>query len=382
MGAICRQKSGNFRVQIRVKGLKLISRTLKSEVSALAYQARITSELDTIQNIQQNKLPIDAAVLFSGLHPDLKKQVRLLPVFARVLGDIAGGEMTLTQLIDKFLFQYDKKDQNMLHRLKWWNKHYGHLKVSEVTEEYVRHGLNKLLLEGVTGKRGTSPQTTNRFKANLSSVFEFGKSKYHLKSNPCNHIKSKPEGKGRQRYLSIEEQQRFLFAARQSRWDRLYLLILMAITTGARRGELCDKLRWNDIDWNKARAICRDTKNGSDKRLMLTDAVMNELQKFRRIGNGLIFASPHNPRKGFDFRNVWLKALHDADIDETDEHGEKLVFHSLRHTFCSTIANSGAELHEIAALAGHKSIQTTMRYTHVCNDKLAKMVENTFVCIS
>jgi hypothetical protein len=47
MAAICRQKSGNFRVQIRVKGLKLISRTLKTEVEALAYQARITSELDT-----------------------------------------------------------------------------------------------------------------------------------------------------------------------------------------------------------------------------------------------------------------------------------------------------------------------------------------------
>lgn len=251
MAAICRQKSGNFRVQIRVKGLKLISRTLKTEVEALAYQALITSELDIIQNIQQNKLPIDTAVLFSTLHPDLKKHVQLLPVFARVLGDIAGGELTLTQLIDKFLFEYDKKDQNMLHRLMWWTKHYGHLMVSEMTEDYVRHGLNKLLVEGVTGKRGVLPQTTNRFKANLSSVFEFGKNKFYLKNNPCTNIKSKPEGKGRKRYLTIEEQQRLLSAARQIKWDEFYLLVLIALTTGARRSELC-KLKWRDIDWDKS----------------------------------------------------------------------------------------------------------------------------------
>lgn len=212
MASITRQKSGNFRVQFRVKGLKLISRTFTTKAEAVAYQTRITSELDTIHNIQKTKLPIDVAILYNTLHPDVKQQVQLLPMFARALGDIAGGEMTLTQLIDKFLFEYDKKDQNILNRLKWWGRNYGHLKVSEVTEDYVRHGLNKLLAEGVTGKRGVSPQTTNRFKANLSSVFEFGKNKYHLKSNPCSHIKSKPEGKGRQRYLSIEEQQRFLAA--------------------------------------------------------------------------------------------------------------------------------------------------------------------------
>jgi len=382
MATITQQKSGNFRVQFRVKGLKLISRTFTTEPEALAYQARITSELDIIKNIQQTKLPIDTAVLFSTLHPDLKQQVQLLPVFARVLGDIAGGEMTLAQLINKFLFQYDKKDQNMLNRLKWWGKHYGHLKVAEMTEDYVRHGLNKLLAEGVTSKRGVSPQTTNRFKANLSSLFEFGKSKYHLRSNPCSNIKSKPEGKGRQRYLTIEEQQRFLAAAKQSKWDKFHLLIFMAITSGARRGELCDKLRWCDIDWDKSQAICRDTKNGSDKHLLLTEGVMLELKKFRQIGNSLIFANLNKPSRPYDFRNVWSKALKEAEINSIDEKGEKLVFHSLRHTFCSTIANSGAELHEIAALAGHKSIQTTMRYTHTNIERLSLVIKNTFVGIS
>jgi hypothetical protein len=138
-------KSGNFRIQFRVQGLKSISRTFASEPEADQYHQRIKSELDTVYTVKQSKLPIDMSGLFATLHPDLQQQVKLLPMFAQVLGDIAGGEMTLAQLIDKFVMQYDKKDQNILNRLRWWSQHYGHLYVNEMKENYVRHGINKLL---------------------------------------------------------------------------------------------------------------------------------------------------------------------------------------------------------------------------------------------
>ena len=80
----------------------------------------------------------------------------------------------------------------------------------------------------------------------------------------------------------------------------------------------------------------------------------------------------------YDFREEWDIALEQAKISVVDDKGEKLVFHSLRHTFCSTLANAGAELHEIATLAGHKSIQTTMRYTHTNRERLEFIVNNTF----
>lgn len=71
-------------------------------------------------------------------------------------------------------------------------------------EDHIRHGINTLLTVGCTGV-GVMPQTTNRYKANISSVFEFGKEKYHIKVNPCRQIKSKPGGKGRQRYLTMRQ---------------------------------------------------------------------------------------------------------------------------------------------------------------------------------
>ena len=44
----------------------------------------------------------------------------------------------------------------------------------------------------------------------------------------------------------------------------------------------------------------------------------------------------------------------------------------------STLAKAGAELHKIASLAGHKSIQTTMRYTHLERKRLSSVVSKTF----
>jgi integrase len=285
--------------------------------------------------------------------------------------------MTLAGLIDKFVYQYNKKDTNILNRLKWWTDHYGHLRVNEMTEEYVRHGINALLSVGSTGSAPIAPQTTNRFKANLSSVFEFAKEKYNIKHNPCKTIRSRPEGDGRKRYLSEEDQLRFLQAAKKSRWDKFYLLILMAITSGARKGEL-EKLRFCDLDYQNSTALCTNTKNGSDKVIPLTDVVLNELKKFRSIGNGLIFCHPKRPTSVYDWREEWKVALEQAGLDGVDNKGERLVFHSMRHTFCSTLANRGTELHSIATLAGHRSIQTTMRYIHSDKKRLASVVNETF----
>ena len=381
MATITQLSSGRFRVQFRVKGFKLISRTFSVKPDADKYQARIEQEIASIREAEKAKLPVDMAALYQSLHPDLQQSAQLYPSFTRILGTSMGNSLNLTQLIDRFMREYDKKDQNIIRRLKWWSDHYGHLKISELSEDHIRHGVNNLLRYGMTGKKGISGQTTNRFKANLSSVFEFGKTHYHLKTNPCRLIKGKSEGKGRKRYLSQNEQKKLIEAAKRSKWDKFYLLILMALTTGARRGEL-RKLRWCDIEWNKNQACCKNTKNGSDKILHLTSYVIDELKKHRSIGSGLIFSHPKNSLKPYFFHDEWIQALHLAGIPLLNEEGEKLVFHSLRHTFCSTLANTGAELHEIASLAGHKSIQTTMRYTHLNDNKLSSVVNETFSRLS
>jgi len=89
--------------------------------------------------------------------------------------------------------------------------------------------------------------------------------------HPVRPIKSEQEDNGRVRFLSPEERDRLLAAARISVSPKLYLLILIAITTGARRGELLG-LRIRDLDLEAKVATVHTSKNGEPRVLPLTDA--------------------------------------------------------------------------------------------------------------
>ena len=85
---------------------------------------------------------------------------------------------------------------------------------------------------------------------------------------------------------------------------------------------------------------------------------MNELQRFREVGSGLVFPSPTLWRKPFEFRKHWVKAKAEAGI-------ENFRFHDLRHSAASMLVMNGATLYETAQVLGHKSTQTTARYAHL-----------------
>ena len=140
----------------------------------------------------------------------------------------------------------------------------------------------------------------------------------------------------------------------------------MAITTGARRGELLG-LRWNDIDFERQTAYVQTTKNGQPKVLPLTDDVVSELTRFRQQDTYLIFNSEVNPSKAFCFNKQWKKALALAEVED-------FTFHCLRHTCASYLAMSGASLLEIADVLGHKQISVTKRYAHLCIDHKEKLI--------
>ncbi len=55
-----------------------------------------------------------------------------------------------------------------------------------------------------------------------------------------------------------------------------------------------------------------------------------------------------------------------------------LTAHVLRHTYCHQLAQAGCRLEEIAALAGHESVNTTRRYCEPGQDDLAAAVHRAF----
>jgi integrase len=176
-------------------------------------------------------------------------------------------------------------------------------------------------------------------------------------ANPCGRLERTPEDNEVVRFLSDTERTALLAECRKSKWDRLYLLVLLALTSGGRRGEL-EGLRWADIDFDRGEASIARSKNGDRKTLILVPVVLEELAKFRGADGALVFASRRRPDQPFNHVSAWHKALKRAGV-------KGFRFHDCRHTCASELARSGATLLEIADVLGHRNTSVTRRYSHL-----------------
>jgi integrase len=128
-----------------------------------------------------------------------------------------------------------------------------------------------------------APATINRMRVTISSVFKFAiKERDYLQNNPVMRVSSLTESNKIVRYPSDEERTALIDACKASDWNKLNLLVLLALSTGARLAEMMG-LHWNDIDFNARTAILYTTKNGESRTLTFPPAVMNELQRFREV---------------------------------------------------------------------------------------------------
>ena len=167
--------------------------------------------------------------------------------------------------------------------------------------------------------RGTTrkPVTINRYFATLSGALRYAcKNLRWMEDNPCtNLLKLKAKPKSR-RILAPGEDVRLLQACRQSQSHYLYCIVLMGLTTGARKSEIL-KLCWDDIDFDNRIAHIKDSKNGKSRRIGLVNSVMEELKKLyesRDLKKKLVFASKIAFDR-VDIKKAWQSALKKAGIE-------------------------------------------------------------------
>lgn len=269
-----------------------------------------------------------------------------------------------------------------LAQLAYWKDHIGNVSLMDIDRDTIMDELDRLAKEPARqpkrGKASTdtgrprSPATVNRYLAALSSAFQSGIKGRMVKENPCRGI---PRGKETHRFgrsLSDDERKALLAACKDSEWDRLYLLVTMALSTGARVGELFS-LSWDDLDLRTSVAKLRDTKNGSPRHLPLISAVLEQIQALPRPIDGavLLFSAGRDPRTPYDFRKHWNTAKRIAGIDN-------FRFHDLRHSAASYLTEAGVPLVTVAEILGHKTMSMVQRYSHVATEHKRKVLEDTF----
>jgi integrase len=296
--------------------------------------------------------------------------------------------LTVRQLADAYMAHYVGLDSGRPARVKWWCERIGDLRVVDLDSDLIADYLDAYAAgrrEKYMGRdpRGQpilkslgprKPATINRAKSALGALLTFAKQRRLTPRgwpNPIRDVPGRREDNARTRFLSSEEQARLLSAARICSWPRLHLLVLMGITTGARKGELLS-LRGGDLHLERGRAHLRATKNGSQRVLRLVPDVVMEIRRLGAPkGEALLFPSTRKPLQPMDFSNHFLRALRDARI-------EGASFHTLRPTHASILAMNGASLVEIADSMGHRTMEMVRRYAHLAVDHKVALIDRVF----
>jgi integrase len=203
-----------------------------------------------------------------------------------------------------------------------------------------------------------SPASVNRELEVLSKIFSIAIDHEMISSNPCRKVKKLRQDNRRNRYLSVEEEER-LIAVLTGRRAHLLPIVLVALHTGMRRGELL-KLEWAQVDFNRAmlHITQANSKTGRPRSIPMNEVVRAELEKLRpKSDGGAVFINRFTGLALTDLNNGFASACRDAEI-------ENFRFHDLRHTFATRLADSGVDTFTIKELLGHASIQTTAIYAH------------------
>ena len=196
--------------------------------------------------------------------------------------------------------------------------------------------------------------------------------------NPVSRVKMPKKDNRRVRFLTREEAKALLDELKK-RSIQVYEMAFLSLYTGMRFGEIAN-LTWQDIDFKNGIINIKDPKNNTTRQAYITENIREILQG--RYNREKPTKTSKSVFKNSDGKNVFkiirvFKMAVDAvglNKDISDPR-DKVVFHTLRHTFASWLAIQGTPIYTIKELLGHKSLTMTERYSHLIPDAKREAVE-------
>lgn len=136
-------------------------------------------------------------------------------------------------------------------------------------------------------------------------------------------------------------------------------MVILAIESAMRRGELLS-MRWGNVNLNEQFVHLEDTKNGESRNVPLSSRAIETLKALPRALDGRVL--PITPEA---LKNAFERARKRANL-------EHFNFHDLRHEAVSRLFERGWNVMEVAAVSGHKDLQSLKRHTNLKASDLAK----------
>ncbi|MFG5779208.1 tyrosine-type recombinase/integrase [Comamonas sp. J-3] len=357
MAAIRERKDQNgnvsYQAQVRIKGHPPESKTFTRKTDAKQWAMQVETEIRTGMTIRKN----------------------------------SASQYTVRELLERYrdYVLIDKANSGKDHKthIAWWISELGHYALSEVTTDLVTRRIDKLKKSKTRTGKPPAPATVMRYLMALSHAFSMACKWGWCETSPVKNVQRPKVKNERTRYLNDAEREALLDACKRSSNPDLYLVVLLALTTGMRKGEIMG-LEWKDIHAVPEQGLTRvhleadKTKNEKARSVLITSPALEMLEERRRKtaserqdnkAVGLIFPSYINAERPVDLRKPWSTALKSAGIEE-------FRFHDLRHTTASYLAMDGASLLSISKVLGHQSVKMSERYAHLTPSHIDDVVRS------
>jgi len=348
---------------------------------------------------------------------------RLLIQFAKEIREadyVEPSKIKLSQFIELWIERFAKKTyapSTYKSRMNCLNTYilpeFGNRAIGSITKNELSDFLHDLMKDGTRrdGKGGgLSAGTVETIHRALQSVFKFAKERSHIQVNPMENVKKpKIEVKDKEVYSTDEISKVIeLLEGEDPKWK---ILVLLAIFTGMRRGEITG-LEWKHIDFensvinvqqsltytDKTYHVRQPKTKSSIRSIGLPSQFLSELKAFhhqakkdrlaseelwnnggyffvftspRTIENKTVFGHPFNPSS---VTTWWRRFIKRNDLNF-------IPFHNLRHTSATWLIMSGENIKTVSSRLGHSKIQTTLDiYTKALQeaDKVASDKFNVF----
>jgi site-specific recombinase XerD len=215
-------------------------------------------------------------------------------------------------------------------------------------------------------ERGWTPATRNRWQAAFSLIFRVGMDNEKIERNPAARIKRRAENGRVIRYLTHEEEQ--ILRATITK-PRQLAAFEISLHTGMRLSEQFG-LEWYQVDLGRRVVFLPKTKSGKPRHIPLNAVAVAAFERLKGKGQGK--HSPVFPNASGEPvsgpRGWFEEAVTRAKLAD-------YTWHCNRHTFISRLVVAGVDIRTVAELAGHATIQMTMRYAHLAPSHTASAVD-------
>lgn len=316
MASIRMRGENSWHVQIRRSGLPTQTKTLSSRKEAEMWARLIESEMDR------------------GVFHDKRASE------STTLGDV------INQFANTVLPQL-KSGRSDISRCNLIIKEMGHLPLSKIGTVEVARFRDNLV-------KHYAPATVKNFLTLLNRAMKFAQIDMGIflpNDLPVAKIRMPKINNQRDRRLEETEFNKLMSNSPQ----QLRHVILFAIETAMRRSEIAS-LCWKDINFMEKYAFLRETKNGTSRKVPLSNRAFDVLKMVNSspVGNENIFGYSHPD----SITTAFTRACDKSRISN-------LRFHDLRHEATTRLFECGLNVIEAATVTGHKELRMLQRYTHL-----------------